>query len=82
MALELTNKEIKLYLERITGNKLDLTRFKVDDIYKTSTDPVAKVMRKISVATSEKIIGSISFVPSVAGLILASEVVKDLIRGG
>ncbi len=26
--------------------------------------------------------GSVSFVPSVAGLILASEVVKDLVFGG
>ena len=79
------------------GNKLDPTRFKVTDIYKTSVDPVAKVMRKklkefgvknLKVVFSdevpkkfsnEKIIGSIAFVPSVAGLILAAEVVKDII---
>lgn len=30
--------------------------------------------------SNEKLLGSISFVPSVAGLIVASEVVKDLIR--
>ena len=29
-----------------TGNKLDPTRFEVADIYKTSVDPLARVMRK------------------------------------
>ena len=80
------------------GNKLDPTRFKVTDIYKTSVDPVAKVMRKklkefgvknLKVVFSdevpkkisaEKIIGSVAFVPSVAGLILAAEVVKDITK--
>ena len=103
LVLECNKREIPVISSMGAGNKLDPVRFKVDDIYKTSTDPVAKVMRKklrelgiknlkvvwsdevprkISVDTSEKIIGSISFVPSVAGLILASEVVKDLIQGG
>ena len=103
LVLECKRREIPIISSMGAGNKLDSTRFKVDDIYKTSTDPVAKVMRKklrelgiknlkvvwsdevprkIEVDTSEKIIGSISFVPSVAGLIAASEVVKDLIQGG
>ena len=103
LVLECKRREIPIISSMGAGNKLDPTRFKVDDIYKTSTDPVAKVMRKklrelgiknlkvvwsdevprkIEVDTSEKIIGSISFVPSVAGLIAASEVVKDLIQGG
>ena len=88
-----------------TGNKLDPTKFEVDDIYKTSVCPLAKVMRKelskrgidkLKVVYSkeeplkpeEKIIGennkvvpgSISFVPSVAGLIIAGEVVKDILK--
>ena len=86
-----------------TGNKLDPTKFKVADIYKTSVCPLSKIMRKelkkqniknlkvvYSEETSKKIedglpeknnlIGSISFVPSVAGLIMASEVIKDLIK--
>ena len=85
-----------------TGNKLDPTKFKVADIYKTSVCPLSKVMRKelkrrnikdLKVVYSEEIpkkieykleeknktIGSISFVPSVAGLIMAGEVIKDLI---
>ena len=78
------------------GNKLDATRFKVSDIFQTSIDPIAKVMRKklrergitnLKVVWSDEIprpvkdiIGSNSFVPSVAGLIMAGEVVKDLIN--
>ena len=98
------------------GNKLDPTRFRVADIYKTSMDPLAKVMRhelkkrgirKLKVVYSEEkpitpfediaagerekekahgssrraIPGSTAFVPSVAGLILAGEVIKDLTAG-
>ena len=81
-----------------TGNKLDPTKFEVDDIYKTSVCPLAKVMRrelkqkgiknlKVVYSKEEPIktdIGrtpaSISFVPSVAGLIIAGEVVKDIIK--
>ena len=79
-----------------TGNKLDPTRFEVSDIYKTSVCPLAKVMRKelknreikklkvvYSKEEPKKIQNppaSISFVPSVAGLIIAGEVIKDLIK--
>ena len=82
------------------GNKLDPTQFKVADIFSTSIDPIAKVMRKklkengidnlkvvystenpIKINHSEaKVIGSVSFVPSVAGLIIAGEVIKDISR--
>jgi len=102
------------------GNKIDPTRFTVTDIYKTTVDPLAKVMRKelrqrgirsLKVVFSDEepikpveteenscatgcvcpkgtirtctirnqIPGSISFVPSVAGLIMAGEVIRDLI---
>ena len=77
------------------GNKLDPTMFRVTDIYKTSMDPLAKVMRrelkkrgvkKLKVVYSEEkpirpdgdVPGSTAFVPSVAGLIMAGEVIKDL----
>ena len=79
-----------------TGNKLDHTRFEVSDIYKTSVCPLAKVMRKelktrgikklkVLYSKEEAIktegnIGSLSFVPSVAGLIISGEVIKDLIK--
>lgn len=76
------------------GNKLDPTRFKVADISKTSVDPLAKVIRKelkkrgiasVKTVFSDEIPlsknvppSSVSFVPSVAGLIMAGEVIKDI----
>lgn len=102
------------------GNKLDPTKFEVTDIFKTTIDPLARVMRQqlkkrgvtalkvvyskeqpvTPVETDEtscakgcicppgatrkctarrQIPGSVSFVPSVAGLIIAGEVVKDIV---
>ena len=99
------------------GNKLDPARFEVADIYETSVDPLARVMRRELkkrgvealkvVYSKEKPLqplaeqepaegtgqesgneealhqrrstpGSLAFVPSVAGLIIAGEVVRDL----
>ena len=95
------------------GNKLDPTKFEVADIYKTSVDPLARVMRrelkkrhikKLKVVYSKEqplkrrqsgcgancichscvsrrsVPGSISFVPSVAGLIIAGTIVNDLVK--
>ena len=104
------------------GNKLDPSRFRVADIYKTTMCPLAKVMRRemkkrgvknLKVVFSDEkptrpiedmaiscrtncicppgaehkcterrdIPGSIAFTPAVAGLVLASEVIKDLSDG-
>ena len=88
-----------------TGNKLDPTAFKVTDIQKTNTCPLARVMRRelkkrginhLKVVYSEEsaitpkydapekggksVPGSISFVPSVAGLIAAGEAIKTIIE--
>lgn len=79
-----------------TGNKLDPTKFEIADISKTSVCPLAKVIRKelkqrgikklkVLYSKEEPKKGqtppaSISFVPSVAGLIIAGEVIKDLIK--
>jgi len=82
------------------GNKLDPTLFEVEDIYKTSVCPLAKVMRKLlkerkiadlKVVYSKElptkcdqsydgkaICGSVAFVPSCMGLIIAGQVIKDL----
>ena len=97
LVVECSRRKINLISSMGAGNKLNPTQFKVADIYQTSVDPVAKVMRKklkelgikdLKVVFSdevpkkfsqEKIIGSTAFVPSVVGLIIASEVVKDLI---
>ena len=85
------------------GNKLDPTRFKLSDIYKTSVCPLARVMRyelkkrgvkKLKVVFSDEnpvksisetangkpVPGSSAFVPSVAGLIIASEIVRDIVK--
>lgn len=78
------------------GNKLDPTAFQVVDIYKTSVCPLAKVMRrelkkrgikKLKVVYSREqpvvknaVPASVAFVPSVAGLIIAGEVIKDLAK--
>lgn len=86
------------------GNKLDPTAFEVEDIYKTSVCPLARVMRselrkrgiknlKVVYSKEEPIKpkftpeekkgnqpapGSTAFCPSVMGLIIASEVIKDI----
>ncbi len=79
-----------------TGNKIDPTRFRVADIYETKNDPLSRVMRKelrkrnipsLNVVFSDETPvvshdppASISFVPSVAGLIMAGVAVRYLIR--
>jgi tRNA A37 threonylcarbamoyladenosine dehydratase len=88
-----------------TGNKLDPSKLKISDIYKTSVDPLARIMRselkkrgikRLKVVWSDetpaitgddlprnndgkRVPASISYVPSSAGLLLASEVVRDII---
>lgn len=87
-----------------TGNKLDPSAFRVTDISKTNTCPLARVMRrelrahginhlpvvysveeaitpaqKITAENGKSVPASISFVPSVAGLIAASEAIKYII---
>ena len=75
-----------------TGNKLDGGAFRIADIEDTKVCPLAKVMRRelrkreisnVKVLYSEEeprgVGGSISFVPSVAGLLIAGEVVRDLL---
>ena len=80
-----------------TGNKLDPSRFEVADIFKTSVCPLAKVLRyelkkrgipSLKTVYSKEVPllscrppASIAFVPSTAGLLIASEVVKDLTAG-
>lgn len=79
-----------------TGNKLNPLAFKVADISKTNVCPLARVMRnelkkrgisKVKCVYSEELPviqtqtpASIAFVPSVAGLLIASEVIKDLLK--
>ncbi|MBR6012852.1 MAG: tRNA threonylcarbamoyladenosine dehydratase [Selenomonadaceae bacterium] len=46
LAVECSRRKINLISCMGAGNKLDPARFKVSDIFQTSVDPVAKVMRK------------------------------------
>ncbi|AOY76955.1 tRNA threonylcarbamoyladenosine dehydratase [Clostridium formicaceticum] len=112
-------KDIPIISSMGAGNKLDPTKFVVDDIYNTSICPLAKAVRKelrkrgvesLKVVYSQEkpmepqqidsdcktdcicpnkdrtctvrhqIPGSVAFVPSVVGLIIASVVVRDLIN--
>ncbi len=77
-----------------TGNKLNPMLFQIKDISKTSVCPLARTMRlelkkrgihnvKVLFSTenpikSEEFISSVSFVPSVAGLLIAREVILDI----
>lgn len=117
--LQAKNKNVPVISCMGAGNKLDPSRFKVADIYKTTMCPLARVMRrelkkrnikKLKVVFSDEkpirpledmsiscrthcicpagtahkctdrrdIPGSTAFVPAAAGLLIASEVVKDL----
>ena len=99
LVIECNRRNLQIISSMGAGNKLDPTQFKVADIFSTSVDPIAKVMRsklkesgikslKVVYSTEKpikinqaetKIIGSVSFVPSVAGLIIAGEVIKDIV---
>jgi tRNA A37 threonylcarbamoyladenosine dehydratase len=76
------------------GNKLDPGAFEVADLAQTSVCPLARIMRKrlrdvgiehVRVVYSKEMpvrgegVGSISFVPSTAGLLLASEAIRMII---
>lgn len=116
LVLQCRDRGIPIICSMGAGNKLDPTKFEVTDIYKTSVDPLARVMRKklkenrvrkLKVVYSREkplvvkqsgcskncicppgsarncdmrraVPGSISFVPSVVGLIIAGEVVRDI----
>lgn len=87
-----------------TGNKLDNSRFLIEDISKTHTCPLARIVRRelrlrgiekgVKVLFSsapvlaeikeraQGSVGSISTVPSVAGLMLANQVLTDLLDRG
>lgn len=121
LVMKAKEKGIPIISSMGTGNKLDPTKLMITDISKTTTDPLARVMRKelrVRGITSLKVLfsgeipvntienentscrdccvcpkgterkctdrrnipGSSSFVPPVGGLIIAGEVVKDLIE--
>ena len=83
-----------------TGNKMNPSLFKIDDIHQTKMCPLARIMRKEmrkrnisdvkvlystekpeNFAKDNRLKGTISFMPSMAGLLIASEVIRDIIDG-
>lgn len=46
LVLQCRDRQIPIISSMGAGNKLDPTKFEVTDIYKTSVDPLARVMRK------------------------------------
>lgn len=97
-------KNIPVISSMGTGRKLDPTRLRIDNIYKTEGCPLARVMRREArkknlkpfyvvwsdeepaacPATSGRDvpIGSVSFVPSVAGIYIAAKVISDITGTG
>lgn len=92
---ECINRNIKVISSMGTGNKFDPSKLEILDISKTSYDPLAKVMRRklndmgikhVMVVSSTETplniegVGSNSLVPNSAGILLASYVIRDIIK--
>ncbi len=97
LACKAKEANVPLIASMGTGNKLDATGFIITDISKTSGCPLAKVMRKElklrgiehqkvvysnAIPSKKRPPGSISFVPPIAGLLMAGEVVRDILKAG
>lgn len=93
---EAKKRDIPIISAMGAGNKLDASAFRVSDISKTSVCPLAKIMRKelgirgikhLKVVFSDELPvvktrtpASAAWVVGTAGLLLAGEVIKDLIK--
>ena len=109
LAMKCHKHNVPMIAAMAAGNKLYPERFMVADLFKTNTDPLAKVMRrelksrgitKLKVVYSDETPvpiatdtdtnapsdtpkgrpapGSLSFVPSVMGLLMAGEIIRTL----
>ncbi len=100
LILECARREIEIISSMGAGNKLYPERFSVTDLFRTSCDPIAKILRKklrdagikkLAVVCSDelprktqacedgkRVPASISFVPSVCGLLMAGYIVRRL----
>ena len=91
---EALNRNIKIISSMGTARKMNPEMLKITNIWKTDTDPIAKILRKklkdnhindkiMVVSSSEKPItnklGSNSFVPAVAGLLCTSYIINDIV---
>ncbi len=100
LILECVRRNIEIISSMGAGNKLYPERFAVTDIFKTSYDPIAKILRKRlrdsgvrklrvvcsdeqprqtqAVEDGKRVPASISFVPSVCGLLMAGAAVRQI----
>lgn len=100
LILECVRRGIELISSMGAGNKLYPERFAVTDLYKTSYDPIAKILRKRlrdagvrklrvvcsdeqprqtqAIEDGKRVPASISFVPSVCGLLMAGAAVRQI----
>ena len=88
--------DVKIICSCGTGNKLDPMKFMIKDINQTSVCPLAKrirlELRKLGIkgvdvlfsteepVESAEFISSVSFVPSVAGILIARHIILNLIK--
>ena len=88
------NHNIPIISAMGTGNKMDYSSYRITDITKTKICPLAKKIRlelrkrnikhlKVICSEENPIVkttppGSISYMPAIAGLMIAGEVIKDL----
>ena len=88
------NHNIPIISAMGTGNKMDYSSYRITDITKTKICPLAKKIRlelrkrnikhlKVIYSEENPIVkttppGSISYMPAIAGLMIAGEVIKDL----
>ena len=93
---ECIQRKIKFISCMATAKKTDPSKLKITDIKKTYNDPLAKIIRKyvkdekinkkIDVLTSTEVpkktegLGSAIFVPASAGILIASYVMKKIIK--
>ena len=79
------------------GNRLGIPEFEITDIYKTSGDGLAKVLRKKlrennidghtvvfcknQATPNGDTIGSIAYYPAMCGCVLSAEVINEIIGG-
>ncbi len=87
---------IKILSSMGTAKKTDPSKFKISDISKTEVCPLAKKVRlklrelnikdvKVLYSTENikdiNTLGTLSTIPSIAGLLISNEVIKDIING-
>lgn len=92
---ECLKKDIKIVSSMGTANKMNASKLEVTKLYKTKYDPIAKKLRKlidkskqknvVVVYSTEEVrecdgLGSNSFVPSVAGLLITDYIINDVIE--